>query len=222
MPRYPPLRLREGAERVRASVNLIDESEIVDPCWPSPDRNEVACPDVPWSRDVVLLNPVTVPPRGELEEGYTERPWGLELIVDGVEGRIRCVALSSWAGGRCKERGAITGAPPQTASTAVSHTGDPTNRPQPGPSSMRQRTVRSLRLPPSPRPGSKFRLNDARALTDAWTRAEASKPAGWRLMGVVRGPREVDPVIRSESWLAWAVGPNGERAEGTGSYPEQA
>ena len=74
-----------------------DESEIVDPCWPSPDRNEVACPDVPWSRDVVLLNPVTVPPRGELEEGYTERPWGLELIVDG-EGRIRCVALSSWAG----------------------------------------------------------------------------------------------------------------------------
>ena len=39
--------------------------------------------------------------------------------------------------------------------------------------------------------------------------------------GGLRGPREVDPVIRSESWLAWAVGPNGERAEGTG-YPEQA
>jgi hypothetical protein len=41
-------------------------------------------------------------------------------------------------------------------------------------------------------------------------------------MGVVRGPREVDPVIHSESWLAWAVGPKGEYTEGTGSHPEQA
>ena len=59
-------------------------------------------------------------------------------------------------------------------------------------------------------------------LTQAWTRAEAVKPDGWRLMGVVLGPREVDPVIRSESWLAWARGPAGERAEGIGPYPESA
>ena len=53
-------------------------------------------------------------------------------------------------------------------------------------------------------------------------RWEASKPPGWKLMGVVRGPREADPVIRSESWVAWATDPNGELAEGSGSYPEQA
>ena len=27
-------------------------------------------------------------------------------------------------------------------------------------------------------------------------------------------PREVDPQIRSESWVAWARGPNGERVDG--------
>jgi hypothetical protein len=59
-------------------------------------------------------------------------------------------------------------------------------------------------------------------LTQAWTTASASLPLEWRLMCVVLGPREVAPVIRSESWLAWAVGPNGERAEGLGSHPAQA
>ena len=41
-------------------------------------------------------------------------------------------------------------------------------------------------------------------------------------MGVVREPRDADPAIDSESWLAWAIGPNSERVDGTGSYPEQA
>jgi hypothetical protein len=59
-------------------------------------------------------------------------------------------------------------------------------------------------------------------LTQAWTRAEASKPHGWTLRGVALGPREVDPVIRYEKWVAWARGPNGERAEGEGEIPEQA
>ena len=54
-------------------------------------------------------------------------------------------------------------------------------------------------------------------LTQAWTRAEASKPHGWTLRGVVLGPREVDPVIRSETWVAWARGPNDERVEGEGA-----
>lgn len=59
-------------------------------------------------------------------------------------------------------------------------------------------------------------------LTHAWTKASASLPLEWRLMGVVLGPREADPVIRSESWVAWARGPKGERAEGQGEFPEQA
>ena len=59
-------------------------------------------------------------------------------------------------------------------------------------------------------------------LTQAWTRASAALPLEWRLKGVVEGPREVAPAIRSENWLAWAVGPNGERAEGIGDHPAQA
>ena len=59
-------------------------------------------------------------------------------------------------------------------------------------------------------------------LTQAWTKAEAALPLEWSLMGVVRGPREVDPQIRSENWVAWARGPKGERAEGQGSFPAQA
>jgi hypothetical protein len=59
-------------------------------------------------------------------------------------------------------------------------------------------------------------------LTKAWTSVDAALPRGWTMRGVVLGPREADPVIRSESWTAWARGPNGERAEGSGDYPEQA
>ena len=59
-------------------------------------------------------------------------------------------------------------------------------------------------------------------LTQAWTRAEASKPNGWTLRGVALGPREVDPVIRSSTWVAWARKPNGERAEGEGDILERA
>jgi hypothetical protein len=50
-------------------------------------------------------------------------------------------------------------------------------------------------------------------LTQAWTRAEASKPHGWTLRGVALGPREVDPHVRSEKLVAWARRPNGERIE---------
>jgi hypothetical protein len=41
-------------------------------------------------------------------------------------------------------------------------------------------------------------------------------------MACCASPREADPVIRSESWTAWARGPNGERAAGGGEFPEQA
>jgi hypothetical protein len=41
-------------------------------------------------------------------------------------------------------------------------------------------------------------------LSKAWVVAEAAVPNGWRLMGVVLGPREVDPRIASAEWCAWA------------------
>jgi hypothetical protein len=50
----------------------------------------------------------------------------------------------------------------------------------------------------------------------------ATLPPEWRLMGVVRGPREVDPKISSDSWVAWALGPKGERVAGQGGSAEQA
>jgi hypothetical protein len=50
----------------------------------------------------------------------------------------------------------------------------------------------------------------------------ATLPPEWHLMGVVRGPREVDPKISSDSWVAWALSPKGERVAGQGGSPEQA
>jgi hypothetical protein len=51
---------------------------------------------------------------------------------------------------------------------------------------------------------------------------ETSLPHQWSIRGVALGPRQADPVIRSETWVAWARGPNGERVEGEGDSPEQA
>ena len=39
-------------------------------------------------------------------------------------------------------------------------------------------------------------------LTQSWIAAAATLPPEWQLMGVVRGPREVDPKIQSDSWMA--------------------
>jgi hypothetical protein len=50
----------------------------------------------------------------------------------------------------------------------------------------------------------------------------ATLPPEWDLMGVVRGPREVDPKITAASWVAWARGPDGERVEGRGESAEEA
>ena len=38
----------------------------------------------------------------------------------------------------------------------------------------------------------------------------------------MRGPREVDPKISSDSWVAWARGPKGERVDGQGDSAEGA
>ncbi len=63
----------------------------------------------------------------------------------------------------------------------------------------------------------------SKGLTEVWRDAEAAKPSDWRLMGVVRGPREIDPKIRTEGeWCAWARGPRGERLEGRGTGPHDA
>jgi hypothetical protein len=63
----------------------------------------------------------------------------------------------------------------------------------------------------------------SKGLTECWRGAIAAKLSDWRLMGVVCGPREVDPKIRStEEWCAWARGPKGERLEGRGSGPQDA
>ena len=63
----------------------------------------------------------------------------------------------------------------------------------------------------------------SKGLTECWRGGMAAKPSDWRLMGVVCGPREVDPNIHSaEEWCAWASGPKGERVEGRGGSPEDA
>ena len=59
-------------------------------------------------------------------------------------------------------------------------------------------------------------------LTHAWTKASAAQPLKQRLMGVVVGPREVDPVIRSESWVALGSRAEGRARGGQGGFPEQA
>jgi hypothetical protein len=52
-----------------------------------------------------------------------------------------------------------------------------------------------------------------KGMTQSWIAAQATLPPEWHLMGVALGPREVDPQIRSESWVAWARGPNGARVD---------
>ena len=49
-------------------------------------------------------------------------------------------------------------------------------------------------------------------LSKAWVEAEAAQPHGWQLLGVAKGPREVDPRIASPEWCAWAR-PVTEQAE---------
>lgn len=41
-------------------------------------------------------------------------------------------------------------------------------------------------------------------LSKAWVEAEAARPDGWELLGVAKGPRELDPRIASAEWVAWA------------------
>ena len=58
-------------------------------------------------------------------------------------------------------------------------------------------------------------------MTKYWTSASAQLPNGWELRGVVKGPRQVDPVIHGSTWTAWAAG-DGRRVEGHGDSAEDA
>jgi hypothetical protein len=53
------------------------------------------------------------------------------------------------------------------------------------------------------------------ALTQEWIMAEASRPLGWKVTGLV--------LTDGDDWIATARGPeDGQRAEARASYPEQA
>ena len=61
-----------------------------------------------------------------------------------------------------------------------------------------------------------------KGLTELWNGAMAAKPSDWTC-GVVCGPREVDPAVRSPNeWCACARGPNKERIKGRGPSPRVA
>jgi len=50
-------------------------------------------------------------------------------------------------------------------------------------------------------------VDDADTLTAAWTTAEATLPAGWRLDSLRCASSGLEPDQRSTDWIAVAVGP---------------
>ena len=50
----------------------------------------------------------------------------------------------------------------------------------------------------------------------------AALPSDWELRGLVRGPRQADPLVHGAQWMAWATGPKAGRASGDGDTPEDA
>jgi hypothetical protein len=65
-------------------------------------------------------------------------------------------------------------------------------------------------------------LTSSDGLTEAWRWAENTRPAGWQVLGVLRGPPSVEG-LGLPAWIAWARGRHpGERLEGHGDSPEAA
>ena len=62
----------------------------------------------------------------------------------------------------------------------------------------------------------------SKGLTECWREAEAAKPSTWKVRGVALGPREADPAIEGETWVAWATGPKDKRLQGSGASPQDA
>jgi hypothetical protein len=56
-------------------------------------------------------------------------------------------------------------------------------------------------------------------MSRAWMDASAALPIGWRLDGITCASTGLTPDLRSERWLARAIGPKGEAmaAEGEGA-----
>ena len=81
------------------------EGGPLDPCWPSPTGDLVVCPESPWAPAAIVLDPVVIatpePAAGAATTPPTtvQNPWAVELVLSS-EQRVRCVALSSWAGER--------------------------------------------------------------------------------------------------------------------------
>jgi hypothetical protein len=75
------------------------DSPILDPCWADLERTQVACPETPWDRDVVLMEHVTLedqpidPPTIDPEKD----PFAIEILTP--DGRtLRCKAIVAFAG----------------------------------------------------------------------------------------------------------------------------
>jgi hypothetical protein len=62
----------------------------------------------------------------------------------------------------------------------------------------------------------------AKGLTECWRETAAAKQSNWQLRGLVLGPREANPAIHGAVWYAWATGPKGRHAAGSGPSPEDA
>ena len=60
------------------------------------------------------------------------------------------------------------------------------------------------------------------ALSLAWISAEAALPLGWKVDSIRRAFTGPDPEHRSDRWLAFAAGPNGEATHSEGGDPVQA
>jgi hypothetical protein len=56
-------------------------------------------------------------------------------------------------------------------------------------------------------------------MSKAWTEASGALPIGWRLDGITCASTGLTPDLRSECWLARAIGPKGEAltADGEGA-----
>jgi hypothetical protein len=59
-------------------------------------------------------------------------------------------------------------------------------------------------------------------LDRAWVTVSAALPPGWRLEGLWRASKGLQPQQRSNRWRAWAVGPRGEAVKSEGDGPNGA
>jgi hypothetical protein len=59
-------------------------------------------------------------------------------------------------------------------------------------------------------------------MTEVWTRTEASLPLGWWIDSLRCASTGLAPHLRSDRWIAIAMGPEGESLQGEGGSADQA